>query len=73
MTRTKEDLLAETRELWGRRYGRPITNDEALEIIYNVTGFARILIDWYLADNESADRSLAEPSTSLDAPPSCRE
>jgi hypothetical protein len=52
---TKEDLLAETRELWGRRYGRPITDEEAQEIIDNMTAFAKLIIEWYLDEQTRND------------------
>ena len=50
MGQTKADLLTETRELWGRRYGRPITDEEAQEIIDNMVSFAKLIIEWYLVE-----------------------
>ena len=73
MTRTDSNLLRRTRELWSERYGRPITEEEAQEIIDNMTEFARILIDWYVAERESCDHSSAETSASPDADLACRE
>ena len=58
---TREGLLAETRGLWGRRYGRPITDEEAQEIIDNMVAFAEIIIDWYMED-QSRGKSSEEPS-----------
>ena len=57
MPRANADLLAETRELWGRRYGRPITDEEAQEIIDNMVAFAEILIEWYLDEQRKGDSS----------------
>ena len=57
MGQTRESLLAETRELWGWRYGRPITDEEAQEIIDNVVAFAELIIDWYLDEQRRSDRS----------------
>lgn len=47
---TRADLLAQTRELWSKRYGRPITEEEAQETIDNMVAFAKIVIEWYLED-----------------------
>ena len=58
---TREGLLAETRGLWGRRYGRPITDEEAQEIIDNMVAFAEIIIDWYLED-QKRDKDPGDPS-----------
>jgi len=40
--------VARAGELWGNRAGRPITDDEAQEIIENMAAFAELIIDWYL-------------------------
>ena len=42
--------LASARELWGKRYGRPVTEEGTQGIIDNAVGFAEALIDWFLAD-----------------------
>jgi hypothetical protein len=73
MGKAESALPARARELWGNRAGRPITDDEAQEIIENMAAFAELIIDWYLADWESCAHSSAEPNTSSDADPSCRE
>lgn len=57
MGQTKADLIAETRELWGRRYGRPITEEEAQEIIDNTVAFAKLIIEWYLDEQRTNDSS----------------
>ena len=41
----RADLLDETRELWGQRYGRPITDEEAQEIIDSMVAFAKLLVE----------------------------
>lgn len=73
LAKASADLIAQTCEVWGRRYGRPISEQEAQEIIDNMVGFAKVLIDWYVTDGESADRFLEATKTSSDAPPSRRE
>ena len=50
MGQTRSDLLAETRELWGKRYGRKITDEEAQEIIDNMVAFAALIVEWYLEE-----------------------
>ena len=57
MGQTRSDLLAETRELWGKRYGRKITDEEAQEIIDNMVAFARLIIEWYLDEQRTNDSS----------------
>ena len=40
-----DELLAETIELWSESYGRPISEDEAVEILMNVKRFAEVLLE----------------------------
>ena len=40
-----DDLLAETREIWSKAYGRVLSNEEAIEILMNVKRMAEILIE----------------------------
>jgi len=39
-----DELLAETMELWSEAYGRPISEDEAVEILMNVKRMGELLI-----------------------------
>jgi len=39
-----DDLLAETKRLWSKAYGRPISQDEAIEILQNVKRLAEALL-----------------------------
>ncbi len=39
-----DDLLAHTIDVWSRAYGRPVTTQEAMEILMNVKRFAELLI-----------------------------
>jgi len=59
--RRRAKLLAETRGLWSRRYGRPITDEEAQGVIYNMVAFAEIVIDWYPED-QNRDKKSEDPS-----------
>lgn len=45
-TSMESDLIRGAREFWGNRNGREISNEEAREIIANVTGFFSILQEW---------------------------
>jgi len=56
MGQTQEELIAETKELWGRRYGRPITDEEAQEIVDNMVAFAELIIEWYLEEQRRGNR-----------------
>lgn len=40
-----EELIDETRRVWSKAAGRPITYEEALEILFNVRNFAYALIN----------------------------
>jgi hypothetical protein len=39
-----DELLAETIELWSESYGRPISEDEAVEILMNVKRMGELLL-----------------------------
>ena len=39
-----DDLLARTRRVWSRAYGRPVGAEEAVEILVNVKHMAEALI-----------------------------
>ena len=40
-----DELLAKTIDVWSRNYGRPISEDEAVEILMNVKRFAEVLLE----------------------------
>ncbi len=42
----KEKFLKETREFWENRTGQPLTDEDAREIIANVTGFFKVIAKW---------------------------
>ena len=39
-----EALLAKTRRVWSKAYGRPISTEEAVEILTNVKRLAEVLV-----------------------------
>ncbi len=39
------ELLQDTCTVWSRAYGRPVSEDEALEILHNVKRLAEVLIN----------------------------
>jgi len=39
-----DDLLAHTQEVWSRAYGRPVTEDEAVEMLLNVKRLGETLM-----------------------------
>ena len=70
MTESERDLLTWTQELWSGYYGRPITDEEAKEIIRNVVRFAEVLLDWCRTDSASVDRFLEARKASSEEPKS---
>jgi hypothetical protein len=38
-----KELIAETRDLWQRKTGCPVSDDDALEIIQNMTRLVKLL------------------------------
>ena len=45
MTWISDELLAKTIDVWSINYGRPISEDEAVEILMNVKRFAEVLLE----------------------------
>ena len=58
VVKTRTELLAETRQLWRERHGRPVTDEEAQEIIDNMGAYAKVIIDWYLEEQRRDDGSV---------------
>jgi hypothetical protein len=50
--RTK--LLDQTLEVWQPRTSRKLTREDARQIVENVTGFVRILLEWEMASQREA-------------------
>ena len=56
----EDDLLDYTLEVFQPRSERRLTREDAREIVHNVTGFFRVLMDW--------DRAAKAASTASDEP-----
>lgn len=39
-----DDLLRYTQEVWSRAYGRPVSEDEAIEMLLNVKRLAEVML-----------------------------
>lgn len=39
-----DDLLRYTREVWSKAYGRPVSEDEAIEMLLNVRRLAELMV-----------------------------
>ncbi len=46
--------IARTREVWQPRLGRDLTDEDARQIIHNVTGFFGVLAEWARAERREA-------------------
>jgi hypothetical protein len=42
--------IARSRQVWQPRIGRDLTDEDALQIIHNVTGFFGVLAEWSRAE-----------------------
>ncbi len=40
-----DELLARTQKVWSRAYGRPVSEEEAVEILRNVKQLAEVLLE----------------------------
>jgi hypothetical protein len=46
--------IARSRQVWQPRIGRDLTDEDALQIIHNVTGFFGVLAEWSRAERLAA-------------------
>jgi len=51
-------LLDETIAIWQPRTSRPLTREDARQIIENMTGFFNVLREWDRAERAAADQAL---------------
>jgi hypothetical protein len=56
-------LLEETIQFWQQRTSRPLTHEDARQMVENVTGFFTTLQHWYAA----ADARPSEPKADREA------
>lgn len=55
-----DDLVKRTIEAWEPRYGRPLTEADAREILRNLTGFFDLLAKWDEAEKKKTDLTKLE-------------
>jgi hypothetical protein len=46
--------IARTRQIWQPRIGRDLTDEDARQIMHNVTGFFGVLAEWAQAEKMAA-------------------
>jgi hypothetical protein len=54
--------IARTRQVWQRRLGRDLTDEDARQIMHNVTGLFGILAKWSRAEKLAAANDAATPN-----------
>ena len=54
--------IARTREVWQTRLGRDLTDEDARQIMHNVTGFFGVLAEWSRAERLAAANDTAPPA-----------
>ncbi len=61
-----EKLLDRTREIWQPRLGRDLTDEDARQIMHNVTGFFGVLAEWARAERREAANDAGAPTAAND-------
>ena len=46
--------IARTRQIWQPRFGRDLTDEDARQIMHNVTGFFGVLAEWARTEKRTA-------------------
>jgi hypothetical protein len=54
--------IARTRRVWQPRIGRDLTDEDARQIMHNVTGFFGVLAEWARAETLVAANDAAAPA-----------
>jgi hypothetical protein len=54
--------IARGRQVWQPRIGRDLTDEDARQIIHNVTGFFGVLAEWSRAERLAAANDAAAPA-----------
>ncbi len=54
--------MARTRQIWQPRMGRDLTDENAREIMQNVSGFFGVLAEWSRAERLAAAKDSAAPA-----------
>ena len=58
--------IARTRQVWQPRIGRDLTDEDARQIIHNVTGFFGVLAEWSRSERLAAANDAAAPAKPYD-------
>ena len=61
-----EKLLARTREVWQPRLGRDLGDEDARQIMQNITGFFGVLTEWARAERREAANDAGVPTDAND-------
>jgi hypothetical protein len=54
------------RQVWQRRLGRDLTDEDARQIMHNVTGFFGVLAEWSRADKLATANDAAAPTKPIE-------
>jgi hypothetical protein len=54
--------IARTRKVWRPRLGRDLTDEDARQIMHNVTGFFGVLAEWSRAERLAAANDASVPA-----------
>ncbi|TDR92997.1 hypothetical protein EV668_0242 [Enterovirga rhinocerotis] len=55
-----------TRQVWQPRLGRDLTDEDARQIMHNVTGFFGVLAEWSRAERLAAANDTATPAKPIE-------
>ena len=58
--------IARTRKVWQPRLGRDLTDEDARQIMHNVTGFFGVLAEWARAERRGAANDAGAPTAAND-------
>jgi hypothetical protein len=58
--------IARTRQVWQPRIGRDLSDEDARQIMHNVTGFFGVLAEWSRAERLTAANDAAAPAKPTD-------
>ncbi len=61
-----EKLLDRTREIWQPRLGRDLTDEDARQIMHNVTGLFGVIAEWARAERREAANDAGAPTAAND-------
>jgi len=58
--------IARTRQIWQPRLGRKLTDEDARQIMHNVTGFFGVLAEWSRAEKLAAANNAIAPAKPIE-------